>query len=117
MNAIDLNTGEYVWRKVLGEHKELTARGIPQTGTLSWGGSIVTKGGLVFIGATADQKFRAFDSQTGELLWEWELEAGANATPCTYELGGKQYVAVAAGGGREKTNSRSGDEIAVFALA
>jgi quinoprotein glucose dehydrogenase len=117
MNAIDLNKGEYVWRKVLGEHKELTARGIPQTGTLSWGGSIVTKGGLVFIGATADQKFRAFDSQTGELLWEWELEAGANATPCTYELGGKQYVAVAAGGGREKTNSRSGDEIAAFALA
>ena len=116
MNAIDLSTGEFVWRKVLGEHPELKARGIPQTGTLNFGGSVATAGGLVFIGATADHKFRAFDSLTGDIVWETTLEAGANATPCTYEVGGKQYVVVAAGGGRSKVRSRSGDEIAAFAL-
>lgn len=116
MNAIDLDTGEYVWRAVLGEHEELTARGIPKTGTLNFGGSIATKGGLVFIGATADPKFRAFDATTGQVVWEATLEAGANATPCTYEVGGRQYVVVAAGGGRPKLQIRSGDEIAAFAL-
>ena len=65
MNCIDLDSGEYVWREVLGEHVELTARGVPKTGTLSFGGSVATKSGLVFIGATADPKFRAFDAKSG----------------------------------------------------
>jgi quinoprotein glucose dehydrogenase len=117
MNCIDLDTGEYVWKEILGEHVELTARGIPKTGTLNFGGSVATKGGLVFIGATADPKFRAFDSKSGALVWEWELKAGCNASPCSYEVGGKQYVAVAAGGGRDKVESVSGDEIAAFALS
>ena len=71
---------------------------------------------MVFIGATADHKFRAFDSLTGDVVWETTLEAGANATPCTYQVGGKQYVVVAAGGGRRKVRSKSGDEIAAFTL-
>ena len=116
MNCIDLDSGEFVWREILGEHPELTARGIPKTGTLNFGGSVATKGGLVFIGATADPKFRAFDAKSGVEVWEWELQAGCNASPCCYEVGGKQYVAIAAGGGRRKTGTPSGDEIAAFAL-
>ena len=116
MNCIDLDSGEYVWREVLGEHVELTARGVPKTGTLSFGGSVATKGGLVFIGATADPKFRAFDAKSGAEVWEWELQAGCNASPCCYEVGGKQFVAVAAGGGRPKLGIPAGDEIAAFSL-
>lgn len=116
MNCIDLDSGEYVWREVLGEHVELTARGIPKTGTLSFGGSVATRGGLVFIGATADPKFRAFDAKSGAEVWEWEMQAGCNASPCCYEVGGRQFVAVAAGGGRPKLGIPAGDEIAAFSL-
>ena len=114
MTAIDLNTGEFRWRKSFGEHPELTARGIPPTGTTNFGGSIATAGGLVFIGATQDHKFRAFESRTGKVVWEKQLETGAYATPCTYETGGKQYVVVAVGGGRWK--SPVGDSYVAFAL-
>ena len=69
MNAINLNTGEFVWRVPLGEFAELKRRGVPQTGTENFGGTIVTAGGLVFIGGTMDEKFHAFDKDTGELLW------------------------------------------------
>ena len=99
---------------VNGEFPELTERGIPKTGSLSHGGSLATKGGLVFIGATFDRKFRAFDSDSGEVLWEQQLDAGAFASPCTYEVNGKQYVVVAAGGG--KGDSPAGDEYVCFAL-
>jgi quinoprotein glucose dehydrogenase len=114
MTAVDLNTGEFRWRKSFGEHPELTARGIPATGTTNFGGSIATAGGLVFIGATQDHKFRAFESRTGQVVWEKQLETGAYATPCTYETGGKQYVVVAVGGGRWK--SPVGDSYVAFAL-
>jgi len=114
MTAIDLETGDFKWRVVNGEFPELTAQGIPKTGTLSHGGSLATKGGLVFIGATFDRKFRAFDSDSGEVLWEQQLEAGVFASPCTYEVNGKQYVVVAAGGG--KGDSPAGDEYVCFAL-
>ncbi|MCC6389373.1 MAG: pyrroloquinoline quinone-dependent dehydrogenase [Bryobacterales bacterium] len=114
LTAVDLNTGEFRWRVSFGEHPELTARGIPPTGTTNFGGSIATAGGLVFIGATQDHKFRAFDSRSGKVLWETQLETGAYATPCTYEIGGKQYVAVAVGGGRWK--SPAGDSFVAFAL-
>ncbi|MBO0323642.1 PQQ-binding-like beta-propeller repeat protein [Muricauda sp. CAU 1633] len=100
LNAIDLNTGEYVWRKTLGEFPELTKKGIPVTGTESYGGPIVTAGGLVFIAGTRDEKIRAFDKDTGEVLWEYQLPAGGFATPITYEVEGRQYIAIAAGGGR-----------------
>ncbi len=114
LTAVDLNSGDFRWRVSFGEHPELTARGIPPTGTTNFGGSIATAGGLVFIGATQDHKFRAFDSRSGKVLWETQLETGAYATPCTYEIGGRQYVAVAVGGGR--WNSPAGDSFVAFAL-
>ena len=115
LTAYNLNKGEMVWQVTLGEFKELTARGIPPTGTQNIGGSVVTAGGLVFIGATQDEKFRAFHKTTGKLLWETELPAGGYASPCTYEVNGKQYVVIAAGGGG-KPRTRSGDAYVAFAL-
>ncbi len=115
MTAIDLNQGEIVWQTALGEYPELTKRGLPPTGTENIGGSIATAGGVVFIGATKDDTFRAFDAETGDILWETKLNAGAYATPCTYEANGRQYVVVAAGGGG-KSRSKAGDEFVAFAL-
>lgn len=100
LNAIDLNTGEYVWRVPLGEYPELAARGVPVTGTESYGGPLVTAGGLVFIAGTRDGKLRAFDKATGKVVWEYQLPAGAYATPITYSVDGRQYIAIADGGGR-----------------
>jgi quinoprotein glucose dehydrogenase len=114
-NAIDLNTGERVWRVPLGEYPELTEQGVPVTGTYNLGGSVVTAGGLVFIGATRDEMFRAFDKSTGEILWEYKLPAGGYATPSTYEIDGKQYVIIAAtGGGFIGTDT--GDAFIAFSL-
>ncbi|MEP0845113.1 MAG: pyrroloquinoline quinone-dependent dehydrogenase [Phycisphaerae bacterium] len=115
LNCLDLNTGEYDWQITLGEFPELTARGIPPTGTETFGGAIVTAGGLVFIGGTKDEKFRAFDKAAGELLWQFQLPAGGYATPCTYQVNGRQFVAIAAGGGG-KLRTRSGDAYFAFAL-
>lgn len=115
LSAVDLNTGDVVWQVPLGEYKELTARGIPITGTENGGGSIITAGGLVFIAATKDQRFRAFDVDTGKVLWETKLAAAGHATPSTYSVDGKQYVVIAAGGG-SMVESRSGDEYVAFAL-
>ena len=114
LTAINLDKGELVWREVVGEFPELTARGIPKTGTPIHGGAIATGGGIVFLGGTFDKKFRAFDSDTGKVLWEHQLNAGGFATPCTYEAQGRQYVVIAAGGGREVSDS--GDEFVAFAL-
>ena len=103
LTAIDLNTGEFRWRVTLGEFDELKARGVPKTGAPNIGGSIVTAGGLVFVGATNDGRFRAFDKDTGEELWVTRLPASGIATPMTY-LGrktGKQFVVIAAGGGNK----------------
>ncbi|MEO8109443.1 MAG: PQQ-binding-like beta-propeller repeat protein [Ginsengibacter sp.] len=100
LNAIDLNTGDYLWRVPLGEYPELTAKGIPITGTESYGGPVVTAGGLIFIAATRDEKIRAFDRKTGKMVWEYQLPAGGFATPITYEVNGKQYIVIAAGGAR-----------------
>jgi quinoprotein glucose dehydrogenase len=114
LNAIDLNKGEIVWQVPLGEFKELTAQGIPVTGTENYGGPVITGSGLIFIGATKDQQFRAFDKMTGELLWETSLPAGGYATPITYEVNGKQYVVIACGGG--KMGTPSGDRYVAFTL-
>ena len=89
------------------------------TGSESYGGPIVTAGGVVFIGASNfDRKFRAFDSRTGELLWETLLPYSGNATPITYEAGGRQFVAIAAGGGRNRpgTPQIPGGTYVAFAL-
>jgi quinoprotein glucose dehydrogenase len=108
LSAINLDTGEYAWQIPLGEYPELVAKGIPNTGSENHGGGIVTAGGLFFIGATHyDNKFRAFDKATGKLLWEIVLPNAANATPAIYELNGKEYIVVAAGGGRERPSGGS----------
>jgi quinoprotein glucose dehydrogenase len=112
-----LNTGEYAWKIPLGEYPELAAQGIKNTGTENYGGPIVTKGGLLFIGATNfDKKFRAFDKTTGELLWEATLAFSANTTPATYAIDGRQFVVVAAGGGKDP-KSASGGVYVAFALS
>jgi len=115
LTAINLGTGEFAWRIVFGEFPELTAKGIPLTGTQNFGGTIVTAGGLVFIGGTMDEKFHAYDKATGKLLWDYKLDAGGYATPCTYMVNGRQYVVIAAGGGG-KLGTKSGDEFVAFAL-
>ena len=116
LNAIDLNTGEYVWKIPLGEYPELAAKGMKNTGTENYGGPLVTAGGLLFIGATNfDRKFRAFDKATGELLWETTLPFSGNATPASYEVAGRQFVVIAAGGGKDP-RSGSGGVYVAFAL-
>jgi quinoprotein glucose dehydrogenase len=117
LNAINLNTGEYAWKIPLGEYPELAGKGIKNTGTENYGGPIVTAGGLVFIGATNfDRKFRAFDKTTGKLLWETLLPFAGNATPITYEVGGKQYVVIYATGGKGKPGDPTGGIYVAFAL-
>jgi len=115
LNAVDLNTGEYLWKIPFGEFPELREKGIPPTGTENHGGPIVTAGGLLFIGATQDELFRAFDRKTGKVLWEYQLPAGGFATPATYEVDGKQYVVIAAGG--TKYGLKPGGTYIAFALA
>lgn len=114
LNAIDLNTGEYLWKVTLGDFPELRDEGDPATGTQTYGGPVVTAGGLLFIAGTEDSMFRAFDKKTGELLWETKLPAAAFATPGTYEVDGKQYIVVACGG--TKLNTPGGDSYIAFAL-
>jgi quinoprotein glucose dehydrogenase len=115
LNAIDLNTGDLVWKVPLGEYQELTEQGIPVTGTQNLGGSIVTSGGLVFIAAAEDEIFRAFDKDTGEILWEYDLPAGGHAIPSTYEIDGRQYIVIAATGG-SRVGTTKGDTYIAFSL-
>lgn len=114
LNAIDLNTGKYKWQIPLGEYPELVKKGIKNTGTENHGGPVVTAGGLLFIAATYDQKLRAFDKETGKILWEYKLPAGGFATPITYMAGGKQYIVIAAGGTRY--GLKSGGTYVAFAI-
>ena len=116
LNAIDLNTGEYLWKIPFGEYPELAAQGLHDTGTENYGGPIVTGGGLLFIGATNyDKKFHAFDSSSGKLLWETTLPFAGNATPATYAVNGRQFVVIGAGGGKD-LKSKSGGIYIAFAL-
>ena len=114
LNAIDLNTGELKWKVPLGEYPALTARGIPPTGTENYGGPVVTAGGLIFIAATADEKIRAFDKDTGKILWEATLPFGGNATPSVYMINGKQFLVISAGGA--KSGRPAGGHLVAFAL-
>jgi len=117
LSAVDLNTGEIAWKVALGEFDELTAKGIPQTGTPNLGGSIATASGLVFIAGSNDSRFRAFDARTGRVLWETRLEASGHATPMTFRSrkSGRQYVVIAAGGGGYFSRTVS-DTLAAYAL-
>lgn len=102
LSAIDLNTGKYLWKLPLGEYPELAAKGIRNTGTENYGGPIVTAGGIVIIAATDfDRKIRAFNSRTGDLLWEATLPFAGVATPATYMVDGKQYIVIATNGTRD----------------
>ncbi len=114
LNAIDLNKGTIAWKIPFGEYPKLVEK-LGTTGSENYGGPIVTAGGLLFIGATThDSKFRAFNKETGEMLWQTVLPAGGNATPATYQVNGRQYVVIGAGGG--KSGSPSGGSYVAFAL-
>ncbi len=114
LNAVDLNTGELKWKVPLGEYPELTARGLPPTGTENYGGPVVTAGGVIFIAATADETIRAFDKTTGAILWQARLPFGGNATPSVYMVNGRQYLVISAGGG--KSGRPAGGSLVAFAL-
>jgi quinoprotein glucose dehydrogenase len=116
LNAIDLDRGEIRWQVPLGTYPKLEARGLAATGTFNIGGPLVTAGGLVFIGAAMDERFHAFDKQTGKLLWEFQMDAGGYATPASFEIKGRQYVVVAAGGGG-KPETKPGNAYYCFALS
>jgi quinoprotein glucose dehydrogenase len=117
--AVNVNTGDIAWRVPLGIVEELEAKGIKNTGALNLGGSMATASGLVFIGATADKRFRAFDAKSGKELWVAEVGADAKAAPMTF-LGkdGRQYVVIMAGGGHQLSRSTpaSGSNLVAFAL-
>ena len=115
LNAIDLNSGEIRWKVPLGEYPRLAAKGIRNTGTMNFGGAVATAGGVIFVAATADEKFRAFEKSSGRILWEYQLPAGGYATPSIYMVDGTQYVAIAAGGSG-KNGTKAGDSIIAFAL-
>ena len=116
LNAIELATGKYLWRIPFGEFPELAAGGTTGTGSENYGGPLVTAGGLLFIGASIhDRKFRAFDKVDGKLLWEAALPFSADATPITYRIAGRQFVAIFASGGKERAGSGGGVYLA-FAL-
>lgn len=114
LTAIDMNEAKILWQIPLGNVDSLKIPGHPITGTENYGGAVVTSGGLVFIAATSDEKFRVFDKSSGELLWEARLPAAGYATPATYMVDGKQYIVIACGGG--KLGTKSGDAYVAFGL-
>ncbi|WP_394991090.1 pyrroloquinoline quinone-dependent dehydrogenase [Emticicia sp.] len=114
MSAIDLNTGEYVWKIPFGYEPALLEKGIKNTGVENYGGPVITASGLLFIAATKDGMFRAFDKKTGKLLWETKLPAAGFATPSTYQINGKQFVVIACGG--TKLGTKKGNQYVAFAL-
>ncbi len=116
LTAIDLDSGDVVWKVPFGEDKRLTARGIPPTGVENAGGVIITAGGLIFAGSTNDEMFRAMDVDTGRVLWETKLNAGGYALPATYSINGQQFVVIASGGGA-MPQTRSGDEYVAYSLS
>jgi glucose dehydrogenase/sugar phosphate isomerase/epimerase len=115
LNCIDLNTGMLRWKVPLGEYPELTAQGVPKTGTENFGGAMVTAGGLVFCSGTRDNMIRAFDSATGAELWSNKLPLHGTAPPATYTVNGRQYIVIAATGGG-KLGGPTGDSWVAFAL-
>jgi glucose dehydrogenase len=114
--AINANTGEIAWKIPFGTIPELDAKGVHGTGSLNFGGSIATAGGLVFIAATNDHLFHAFDAKTGKQLWQTKMDAGSYTTPMTFEgKNGKQYVVLVATGG-SYFDTTAGDFVFAYAL-
>jgi quinoprotein glucose dehydrogenase len=114
LTAINLQSGEHLWQVPLGEFPSLKEKGVAPTGTDNHGGPLVTASGLIFIAATPDKKFRAYDKQNGNILWEMDLPAAGYASPSTYAVNNRQYVVIACGGG--KLLSTSGDKYVGFAI-
>jgi quinoprotein glucose dehydrogenase len=114
MTAIDLNNGNQLWQIPFGEFEELKAKGIPTTGRENYGGPVVTAGGLLFIAATADAKFRAIHKRTGRILFETDLPATGASTPAVYSVNGKEYVVIACGG--SKWGGKKSDAYVAFSL-
>ncbi len=114
LTAIDLNNPKILWQVPLGEHEELKKQNLFNTGTENYGGPIITSGGILIIAATMDEKIRAFDQMTGELLWEDKLPAAGYATPATYVINDKQYIVIACGGG--KLGTKSGASYVAYSL-
>lgn len=116
VHAIDMTTGNIVWESILGTTEEVAPLGLAlKTGTPNLGGSLVTAGGLLFIGAAMDSYLRAFNASTGEEIWQGKLPAGGQATPMTYEWAGRQYVVISAGGHSE-ASTKLGDYVVAYAL-
>jgi quinoprotein glucose dehydrogenase len=118
LTAVNMKTGEFAWQIPFGITDTLP-EGKQKTGRINVGGSVATAGGLLFIGATNDRRFRAFESKTGKELWQWKLEYSALSGPITYQgKNGKQYVAVTASGGTGITdpNPANAESLYVFAL-
>ncbi|GAB3232414.1 PQQ-binding-like beta-propeller repeat protein [Algoriphagus aestuariicola] len=113
LTAIDMNTGLKKWQIPLGNVDSLAHQGFKNTGIENYGGPVTTAGGVLFIAATKDEKIRAFDKETGELLWEAQLPAAGHATPAVFGKNGKQYLVIACGGGK---GTKSGDAYVAFAL-
>ena len=114
LTAIDLAKGRIAWQRPLGDYREVLERGRDGLGAENYGGPVVTAGGVVFVAATPDARLRAFDKETGVLLWEGTLPTAGFATPATYEADGRQFVVVAAGGG--KLRAPAGADYVAFAL-
>jgi glucose dehydrogenase len=115
--AVNVDSGRIAWRVPLGIVEELEARGFHNTGAPGLGGSITTAGGLIFIGASHDSRFRAFESKAGKVLWETKMDASAHATPITYQgKSGRQYVAIMAANGGGYFGGPNGDSLMVYAL-
>ena len=116
--AVDTRTGEVAWRVPFGKYAALEAKGVRNTGAVNLGGSSATAGGVLFIAATNDQTFRAFESKTGRELWSAKLDADGNATPITYQgRDGAQYVAIVAGGPGHMRRGPAGDSVVAFKLS
>ncbi len=113
LNAVDLNTGEYLWKTTFGEYPELLEQGLPPTGRNSWGGPVATAGGVLFIAANLDGYIRGYDMKTGEEIWRHKLPVAGFATPSTYMVEGKQFLVIACGGGR---GTPMGNQFVAFAL-
>lgn len=117
LTAVDMTTGEIRWNVPLGRIPQLALLGdkAAEYGSINLGGSMVTAGGLVFISAAMDDKLRAFDAESGKLIWEGKLPASAQAAPMTYSVDGKQFVVVCAGG-HGKLGTKRGDAVVAFSL-
>jgi quinoprotein glucose dehydrogenase len=116
LNAIDLNTGKYLWKIPLGSYPELAAQGLANTGSENYGGPVLTASGVLFLGATIyDRRIRAFDANDGRLLWQAELPFAGVATPATYMIDGRQYIVIATSGQRDRKGPQGAAYVA-FAL-